>query len=139
MRRPLISAAAAVLAAAGALTVAHAQPAAPPDSNTPIKHVVVIFDENESFDHYFGTYPDGDQPGRRPAVHGRRRHARGQRAHAGAADREPQHANPRGSRCSAVACDQNHAYGAEQEAFDNGAMDKFVAVHRRRRLRAQRS
>src|ERR1700744_3080979 len=24
---------------------------------TPIKHVVVIFDENESFDHYFGTYP----------------------------------------------------------------------------------
>src|ERR1700721_1268936 len=24
---------------------------------TPIKHVVVIFGENESFDHYFGTYP----------------------------------------------------------------------------------
>ena len=25
---------------------------------TPIKHVVVIFDENVSFDHYFGTYPN---------------------------------------------------------------------------------
>ena len=24
---------------------------------TPIKHVVVIFGENISFDHYFGTYP----------------------------------------------------------------------------------
>ena len=24
---------------------------------TPIKHLVVIFDENVSFDHYFGTYP----------------------------------------------------------------------------------
>ena len=24
---------------------------------TPIKHVVVIFQENISFDHYFGTYP----------------------------------------------------------------------------------
>ena len=24
---------------------------------TPIQHLVVIFDENESFDHYFGTYP----------------------------------------------------------------------------------
>jgi phospholipase C len=24
---------------------------------TPIKHLVVIFDENISFDHYFGTYP----------------------------------------------------------------------------------
>jgi phospholipase C len=27
------------------------------NTTTPIKHVVVIFDENESFDHYFGTYP----------------------------------------------------------------------------------
>jgi phospholipase C len=27
------------------------------DTTTPIKHVVVIFDENETFDHYFGTYP----------------------------------------------------------------------------------
>src|ERR1035438_9184377 len=26
-------------------------------TNTPIKHVVVIFQENVSFDHYFGTYP----------------------------------------------------------------------------------
>jgi len=25
---------------------------------TPIKHLVVIFDENVSFDHYFGTYPN---------------------------------------------------------------------------------
>src|SRR6476619_2222118 len=24
---------------------------------TPIKHIVVIFQENISFDHYFGTYP----------------------------------------------------------------------------------
>ncbi len=28
-----------------------------PKTTTPIKHVVVIFDENVSFDHYFGTYP----------------------------------------------------------------------------------
>ena len=26
-------------------------------TSTPIKHLVVIFDENVSFDHYFGTYP----------------------------------------------------------------------------------
>src|SRR5437867_7480502 len=26
-------------------------------TKTPIKHVVVIFQENVSFDHYFGTYP----------------------------------------------------------------------------------
>src|SRR5580700_6888094 len=35
-------------------------PPAPPTPTTAsaaIKHVVVIFDENISFDHYFGTYP----------------------------------------------------------------------------------
>jgi len=24
---------------------------------TPIKHLVILFPENRSFDHYFGTYP----------------------------------------------------------------------------------
>src|SRR5580698_3839122 len=28
----------------------------------PIKHLVVIFDENRSFDHYFGTYPNALNP-----------------------------------------------------------------------------
>src|SRR5580693_471993 len=27
-------------------------------TKTPIKHLVVIFNENRSFDHYFGTYPN---------------------------------------------------------------------------------
>jgi phospholipase C len=35
---------------------------------TPIKHVVVIFDENESFDHYFGTYPYAANTGGTPFV-----------------------------------------------------------------------
>ena len=30
---------------------------------TPIKHLVVIFQENVSFDHYFGTYPYATNPG----------------------------------------------------------------------------
>src|SRR5580698_3717156 len=34
----------------------HAQSSTAP-SITPIKHLVVIFQENISFDHYFGTYP----------------------------------------------------------------------------------
>src|SRR5581483_942047 len=38
---------------AGALV----QAAAPPRAATPIKHLVVIFQENVSFDHYFATYP----------------------------------------------------------------------------------
>ena len=31
---------------------------AAPSAKTPIEHVVVIFQENISFDHYFGTYPN---------------------------------------------------------------------------------
>ena len=31
---------------------------------TPIKHVVIVFQENVSFDHYFGTYPHATNPNR---------------------------------------------------------------------------
>src|SRR5467141_2892903 len=33
---------------------------------SPIKHLVVIFQENVSFDHYFGTYPKALNPGGQP-------------------------------------------------------------------------
>lgn len=36
--------------------------AAPVLTKTPIQHLVVIFQENESFDHYFGTYPVASNP-----------------------------------------------------------------------------
>ena len=49
---------------------------------TPIKHVVVIFQENVSFDHYFGTYPKAaNTDGQR--FKARQGHARGRRADAG--------------------------------------------------------
>ena len=38
-------------------------------TKTPIKHLVVIFQENVSFDHYFGTYPQAGQPPRRTGVY----------------------------------------------------------------------
>src|SRR5260370_16632708 len=39
---------------------------------TPIKHLVVIFQENVSFDHYFATYPEAANPGGEPAFVARR-------------------------------------------------------------------
>src|SRR5450432_2676721 len=42
----------------GAKGNAAAAAAAAAPTTTPIKHVVVIFQENVSFDHYFATYPD---------------------------------------------------------------------------------
>jgi hypothetical protein len=39
-----------------------------PTTETPIKHIVVIYGENESFDHYFGTYPYAVNPSGQPGV-----------------------------------------------------------------------
>ncbi len=42
--------------------LSEAQSSASAATTTPIKHLVVIFDENISFDHYFGTYPNAANP-----------------------------------------------------------------------------
>src|SRR5262249_9081159 len=41
-------------------------------TSTPIKHVVVIFQENVSFDHYFATYPVALNTPGEPQFHARR-------------------------------------------------------------------
>jgi phospholipase C len=37
-------------------------------TTTPIKHVVVIFQENVSFDHYFASYPHATNPTGEPGL-----------------------------------------------------------------------
>src|ERR1700736_3948116 len=86
---------------------------------TPIEHVVVIFQENVSFDHYFGTYPSAQNSAGEPRFI--------------AADTTPtvngldeallnanlNAANPkRLARSQAVTCDMDHGYTDEQKAFD---------------------
>ena len=73
MRNRLL-AVAGLLASTGVLGLAQASATPPPATSTPIKHLVVIFQENVSFDHYFGTYPDRHEPGRRAGLHAQRRH-----------------------------------------------------------------
>src|ERR1700689_853252 len=41
------------------------------ETTTPIKHLVVIFQENESFDHYFGVYPHASNPPGEPVFDAR--------------------------------------------------------------------
>lgn len=98
-----------------------------PSTTTPIKHLVVIFQENVSFDHYFGTYPHAANPPGEPAFYP----APGTPSVNGLTPElltdNPNLANPqRLDRSQALTCDQDHGYTAEQQAFDNGLMDKFV-------------
>src|SRR6478609_3389872 len=91
---------------------------------TPINHVVVIFGENVSFDHYFGTYPNATNPAGEPAFVARP----GTPTVNGLTDElltsNPNTANPqRLDRSQPVTCSQNHGYSAEQKAFDTGLMD----------------
>ncbi|MGZ4437615.1 MAG: phospholipase C [Nocardioidaceae bacterium] len=134
-RRAVAAAAAATAVAAGALAglaPAQADTEAAPTA-TPIKHVVVIFGENVSFDHYFGTYPhaantDGTPfhaaPGT-PRINGLEQ--KGLLTHNPNTFADGSTANPkRLGPGQAVTCDQDHGYTNEQKAYDGGAMDKFV-------------
>ena len=120
----------AVLAAAGTAS-APAVAAAPSGSSsgtaTPIKHLVVIYQENVSFDHYFATYPHAaNLPGERPF------HAAADTPTVNGLDQtllgdNPNAANPQRLGVDrALTCDQDHGYTAEQLAADHGLMDKFV-------------
>ena len=77
--RPFTSLFAVELLLAGLLMqpAAFAQSVTTPTSGTvtPIQHVVVIFGENISFDHYFATYPYSTNPQGEPAFTRGRRHS----------------------------------------------------------------
>ncbi len=55
------------------------------ETATPIKHLVVIFQENVSFDHYFGTYPLALNPPGEPSFKAAPGHPVRQRLHRRAA------------------------------------------------------
>jgi phospholipase C len=104
---------------------------------TPIEHVVVIFQENVSFDHYFATYPMAANPAGEPAFHAKPGTPAVSGLSGSLLTNNPNANNPanganainpfRLDRSQASTCDQGHSYGPEQQAFDQGLMDMFPA------------
>ncbi len=94
---------------------------------TKIKHVVVLFGENISYDHYFGTYPRATNKNG-VKFHPKRNTPRNNNLRtAGLLHGNPNLYDPkRLSPAQAITCDQRHSYAAEQEAYNNGQMDRFV-------------
>ena len=143
-RSLLVASAATVLLAAGAASAATSGATAPgsgpgnqdaAQTATPIKHVVIIFNENVSFDHYFATYPQAANPPGEPHFVGAPGTPRVDNlANANLLKQNP-NTNPengadaslpfRLDRTQANTADQNHAYTAEQQAANGGKMDLF--------------
>ena len=100
-------------------------------ARTPIDHVVVIFQENQSFDHYFATYPHaanlpGEPPFKAapgtPTVNGLSQALLNHNPNS----EQPWRISRRQSTSVIAACDNDHGYTAEQKAYDRGLLDKFV-------------
>jgi phospholipase C len=101
---------------------------------TPIKHLVIIFQENVSFDHYFGTYPVALNPAGEPVFKAKpgTPSVNGLTAALLSSNPNLNPANDGGAtnpfrldRSQAATRDQGHGYKAEQSAFDHGLMDLF--------------
>jgi phospholipase C len=106
---------------------------------TPIKYVVVIFQENNSFDHYFGTYPNAACPNgptgtapcngaggestftplpNTPSVNGLSPFLNGLNVVAPF----------RLDRSQALTCDNDNKYKDEQTAYDSGQLNSFATT-----------
>ena len=105
-----------------------------PTPTTPIQHVVVIFNENISFDHYFGIYPKATNPPGQPRFTALPNTPTVNGFSPGLLTNNPNlntangtgASNPfRLNRSQALTADQNHNYGPEQASFDRGLMDLF--------------
>jgi phospholipase C len=103
---------------------------------TPVKHIVVIFDENVSFDHYFATYPNALNLPHETPFKARAGTPRVNGLTGPLLEHNPNFlnvkvnqsnaANPfRLAPTQAATADQNHGYQEEELAFDRGLMDSF--------------
>ena len=136
MQKALATSVAALMCATQILAPMAVQAEHESSTSTPIKHVVVIFGENISFDHYFGSYPNALNPRNEPrfvaapdtpSVNGftdallfSNPNLLNKTGNAAGAS------NPfRLDRSQAATADQDHDYTPEQQAFHSGLMDSF--------------
>lgn len=117
--------AAALLGACGTSTVKHAASIAPAGSDLgAVEHIVLLMQENRSFDHYFGSYPGVkgfDDTENRAAF-----------SQAWPGGREPVllpfHLDTATTDAECT-YDLSHAWTAQHDSWAGGSMAKFVSTH----------
>jgi phospholipase C len=105
------------------------------ETATPIKHLVVIFNENISFDHYFATYPNAANTGSGPVFFPLPGTPNVNGLNGPLLTHNPNLLNTKNGTgatnpfrldySQAYTADQDHDYGPEQQAFYHGLMDQF--------------
>jgi phospholipase C len=86
-------------------------------TNSPIKRLVVIFQENVSFDHYFGTYPNAQNPSGEPRFVAADDTPSVNGLDDALLNSNPNSANPkRLDRSQPITCDMDHGYTDEQKS-----------------------
>src|SRR5260370_14092910 len=122
----LLLALTSALGSAAMPAFAASKPTSKPTTATPIQHLVVIFQENVSFDHYFGTYPNATNPAGEPEFKAAPNTPTVNGLSGGLLTNNPNlnpangagASNPfRLDRSQAVTSDQKHDYTARQRAF----------------------
>jgi phospholipase C len=98
-------------------------------TSTPVKHLVIIFQENVSFDHYFSTYPHAmnGANGSRITPDTNTPSVSGLSSTPALMTSNPNSANPfRLDPSQQRTCDITHSYTGEQKQYNGGLMDRFV-------------
>jgi phospholipase C len=96
-------------------------------TQTPIRHLVILFQENVPFDRYFGTYPRAMNLAGEPRFVARPDTPTVNGLTDALLHHNPNSANPaRLGREQPNVCGSNHGYMAEQLAEDHGLVDRFV-------------
>jgi phospholipase C len=94
---------------------------------TPIQHLVIIFQENASFDSRFGVYPRAANPPGQPTFYAKPRTPSVNGLTETLLLYNPNESNPfRIDRNNSYTCDQNHEYADEQLARNGGLMNQYV-------------
>jgi len=97
---------------------------------TPIQHLIIIFQENVSFDHYFGSYPYAENlaseipfyaSANTPSIDGLTKSLLYNNTNLN----DPFRMNKDDAK-TVASCDNNHEYTAIQKSYNGGFMDKFV-------------
>ena len=115
-------------AAAASLLPSGIARAATPGKLEDIEHVVILMNENRSFDHYFGTYPGVrgfDDPQAIPGVF--EQHFPARRSSPAQVLR-PFHLDTANQQALCTP-DITHSYGPQHQSWNNGAMDQWGAAH----------